>query len=237
MAPRENVDDNNMYMVRSVPKGPTPADIFIGKQIRDLRKSLGLSGRAFCKDRAIAGLYASNLSQIERGKRKATSAMIQDIARKYAHIVSLDDLLGITSSSHGRTAKSNVRLIPVLNEVAAGEYLLSGDMDYPPGISDKYAPEFSSDPCAFFVTVRGWSMIGGDIRPGDLALVEPSLQVENGNIVVAIGPEGCTIKKFKRTDGNILLLPMNPEFDPAILTPETAGEFRFYRVTSVRRKI
>ena len=232
-----DVDDNNMYMVRNVPKGPTPADVSVGKQIRDLRRSLGLSGRAFCKGHAISGLHASNLSQIERGLRKATAAMIRDIANKYGDVVSLDDLLGVTTSSHGRVAKSNVRLIPVLNEVAAGEYLLSGDMDYPPGISDKYAPEFSSDPCAFFVTVRGWSMIGGDIRPGDLALVEPSLQVENGNIVVAIGPEGCTIKKFKRTDGGILLLPMNPEFDPSIILPENAADFRFYRVTSVRRKL
>lgn len=226
-----------MSMVRNVPKGPTPADVSIGKQIRDLRLSLGLSGRAFCRGRAITGLHASNLSQIERGIRKATAAMIRDIATRYGDVVSLDDLLGVTTSPRGRVAKSNVRLIPVLNEVAAGVYLLSGDMDYPPGISDKYAPEFSGDPCAFFVTVRGWSMIGGDIRPGDLALVEPSLQVENGNVVVAIGPDGCTIKKFKRTDGNILLLPMNPEFDLTILSPETAGEFRFYRVTSIRRKI
>jgi SOS-response transcriptional repressor LexA len=226
-----------MFMQRSVKKGPTPADIAAGKKIRELRSSLGLSVRAFCKGRVISGLHSSNLSQIERGIRKATAAMIRDIVAKYSHLISFDDLVGTTASVKGRTAKSNVRLIPVLNEVEAGGYLLSGDMDYPPGISDDYAPDFSKDPCAFFVSVRGWSMIGGDIRPGDLALVEPAFQVENGNIVVAIGPEGCTIKKFKRADENILLMPMNPEFDPLVISPEAAEEFRFYRVTSIRRKI
>jgi len=165
-------------------------------------------------------------------------AMIRGLMNKYGHLITYDDLVGATATREGQTAKSNTRLIPVLNEVAAGEYLLSGDMEYPPGISDDYSPDLSRDPCAFFLKVKGWSMIGGDIRPGDLVLVEPSIkQVENGNIVVAVGPEGCTIKKYKRTESNILLMPMNPEFDPLVITPEASEGFRFYRVTSVRRKI
>lgn len=237
MNPSAGIGDNNMSMSRTVQKGPTPADIAAGKKIKELRESLGLSLREFCKGRVIAGLHFSNLSEIERGARKVTAAMIRDIVKKYGHMISYDDLIGTTASTRGQAAKSNIRLIPVLNEVAAGKYLLSGDMDYPPGISDKFAPDFSGDPCAFFVSVRGWSMIGGDIRPGDLALVEPSHQVENGNIVVAICPEGCTIKKFKRTDANILLLPMNPEFDPIVISLGASEEYRFYRVTSIRRKI
>ena len=237
MDPRLLIGDNNVFMPKSPQKLPTPESLAVGKKIKELRESLGLSGRGFCKGKAITGLHASNLSQIEHGIRKLTVAMIRDLMKKYGHLINIDDLVGTTASPKGQTAKSNIRLIPVLNEVAAGEYLLSGDMDYPPGISDKYAPDFSGDPCAFFVSVRGWSMIGGDIRPGDLALIEPSNQVENGNIVVAIGPDGCTIKKFKKTDKNILLLPMNPEFDPLVISPETADEYRFYRVTSIRRKL
>ena len=233
------IGGNNMSMAKTVQKMPTPERIAAGKKIHELRKSLGLSLRKFCEVLGIPGLLYSNLSEIERGScnRKLTVAMIQGFLSKYSDRISFDDLMGTVASREGRTAKSNTRLIPVLNEVAAGEYLLSGDMDYPPGISDDYAPDLSRDPCAFFLKVKGWSMIGGDIRPGDLVLVEPACQVENGNIVVAIGPEGCTIKKFKRTDGNILLMPMNPEFDPLVISPEAAEGYRFYRVTSIRRKI
>lgn len=232
--------DNNMSMAKTAQKMPTPERIATGKKIRDLRESLGHSLRKFCEVAAIPGLLYSNLSAIERGssKRKLTVAMIQGFLSKYGDRISFDDLMGTAASKQGQTVKSNTRLIPVLNEVAAGEYLLSGDMDYPPGISDEYAPDVSRDPCAFFLKVKGWSMIGGDIRPGDLVLVEPSIQqVETGNIVVAIGPEGCTIKKFRKTDGNILLMPMNPEFDPLVISSEAAEGFRFYRVTAIRRKI
>lgn len=80
-------------------------------------------------------------------------------------------------------------------------------------------------------------MIGGDIRPSDYVLVEPNRQVENGQVVVAIGPEGSSIKKFRKAEDMIILSPMNPSFEALIVQAKDAKDYRFYKVTQLVRKL
>jgi SOS-response transcriptional repressor LexA len=229
--------DSILSMGKEKGKGCTTQDIKTGLRIAQLRKALGISGEAFSK--GITGLHKSNLSYIERGKgnRKATAAMLRDIANKYPNHTSLDDLMGFTSTKAGMYAKSKTRLLPILNEVQAGDYLAASDLDLPPGFSEDYSPSVSDDPNAFILIVRGESMIGGDIRPGDYVLVEPNRQVDNGSIVVAIGPKGASIKKFRKSEDMIILSPMNPDFPPLLVGKKEIEEYRFYRVTSLQRKL
>jgi repressor LexA len=68
----------------------------------------------------------------------------------------------------------------------------------------------------YALRVKGNSMIEDSIRDGDLVLVENRKQANNGEIVVAVLPEGdATLKRFYREkDGSYRLQPANSEMQP-----------------------
>ena len=74
---------------------------------------------------------------------------------------------------------------------------------------------------AFVLPVEGNSMIGDGIFDGDLIVVDPEKQIEDGDIVVAThlnvaGSElgAATVKRFYREGKRIKLQPSNAEMDP-----------------------
>jgi repressor LexA len=76
---------------------------------------------------------------------------------------------------------------------------------------------------AFFLRVKGDSMINDAILEGDLALVRPQATAENGDIVVAMIDDEATLKRFYRRKDHICLRPANPNYDDIIIH-EDAGE-------------
>jgi repressor LexA len=68
----------------------------------------------------------------------------------------------------------------------------------------------------YALRVKGNSMIEDSIRDGDLVLVENRKEANNGEIVVAVLPEGdATLKRFYREkDGSFRLQPANAEMKP-----------------------
>ena len=68
----------------------------------------------------------------------------------------------------------------------------------------------------YALRVKGNSMIEDSIRDGDLVLVENRKEAHNGEIVVAVLPEGdATLKRFYREkDGSFRLQPANAEMQP-----------------------
>lgn len=71
---------------------------------------------------------------------------------------------------------------------------------------------------AFAVRVEGESMIEAGIEPGDIALIYPTENANNGDIVVALIEDSVTLKRFHRVDDFIALLPANRNFKPIIGT-------------------
>ena len=74
---------------------------------------------------------------------------------------------------------------------------------------------------AFFLRVRGDSMINDAIVEGDLALIRPQGTADNGDIVIAMIDGEATMKRFYREKGRIRLQPRNPNMEPIIIP---AGE-------------
>ncbi len=70
---------------------------------------------------------------------------------------------------------------------------------------------------AFFLRVKGDSMINAAILDGDLALVRPQQTAENRDIVVAMIEGEATLKRFYRERGRIRLQPENPNMEPIII--------------------
>ena len=100
--------------------------------------------------------------------------------------------------------------VPIVGNVAAGSPILAQECieDYltfdTGGRDDEY----------FALRVRGESMLGAGILPGDLVVVHQQQTAHNGEIVVALLEDEATVKTFSRKDGQIWLLPANPDYQP-----------------------
>jgi repressor LexA len=106
--------------------------------------------------------------------------------------------------------------IPLLGRIAAGAPILAeenreADLPVDPAL-------FGCDE-TFALTVRGDSMIEAHITDGDLAIIRPQEQVENGQIAAVLiedmEPE-ATLKVFRKTKNRIELHAANPAYDPIV---------------------
>ncbi|MGM9663053.1 MAG: transcriptional repressor LexA [Oscillospiraceae bacterium] len=100
--------------------------------------------------------------------------------------------------------------IPVLGHVAAGAPILAEECveDYLTFDTQGREGEY------FALRVRGWSMKNAGILPDDLVVVHKQPTAQNGEIVVALLGEEATVKRLKRQNGRVWLMPENEEFSP-----------------------
>ena len=97
--------------------------------------------------------------------------------------------------------------IPILGTVTAGMPILAVEN------VEGYLP-WDGDPTCFALRVRGESMIGAGICDGDTVVVRPQPSADNGDIVVALLDDEATVKRLRRTDDGVWLMPENPAFAP-----------------------
>jgi repressor LexA len=79
---------------------------------------------------------------------------------------------------------------------------------------------FASRHETFVLRVDGDSMVDDGIREGDYVLVERREDASNGEIVVALLPDGeATLKRLYREGKRIRLQPANERYEPIFLDP------------------
>jgi repressor LexA len=85
----------------------------------------------------------------------------------------------------------------------------------------------------FLIRVAGKSMIDAYIDDGDHVLLERTDAVNSGEMVVALLEDGSvTLKRLRKEDGKVFLMPENPAFQPI----EVGGGKVLGRVIGVLRK-
>ena len=100
--------------------------------------------------------------------------------------------------------------VPIVGNVAAGSPILAQEC-----IEDYLTFDTGSRSGEFFaLRVRGESMLGVGILPDDLVVVRRQQTANNGEIVVALIGDEATVKTFKKQNGEIWLLPANPDYQP-----------------------
>lgn len=101
--------------------------------------------------------------------------------------------------------------VPVLGRIAAGGPILAEQQ-----VEDVFAlpRQLVGDGELFLLEVRGDSMIDAAICDGDYVVIRRQPVAENGDIVAALLGDEATVKTFKRTPGQIWLLPHNPAYEP-----------------------
>ena len=85
----------------------------------------------------------------------------------------------------------------------------------------------------FALRVRGESMTGVGIMPGDLVIVRRQPSAENGDIVVALVENDATVKTFRTRGQRVELRAENPAFDSIVLDSGTVAILG--KVIEVRR--
>ena len=96
--------------------------------------------------------------------------------------------------------------IPVVGLVTAGVPILA--------VENQEGTVSWNEPGCFALRVRGDSMVGAAILSGDLVVVRPQQTANDGQIVVARIGDEATVKRLRRRNGQIWLMPENDNYDP-----------------------
>lgn len=96
--------------------------------------------------------------------------------------------------------------IPIVGVVTAGIPILA--------VENQEGTLTWDAPGCFALRVRGDSMVGAGILSGDLVVVRPQPTANDGQIVVARIEDEATVKRLRRRDGQVWLMPENDCYEP-----------------------
>ncbi|GBC87351.1 LexA repressor [bacterium HR12] len=126
-------------------------------------------------------------------------------------------------------------VVPLLGRIAAGA----------PTLADQEVEEHLTVPVGFTgegehfaLRVRGDSMVAAGILDGDIVVVRAQEDADDGDIVAVLLPgpaePEATVKRLRRREGRVWLVPENPAMEPFEMDPE--GRI-LGRVVAVLRKV
>ena len=171
---------------------------------------------------------------LKKDPSKPRALMVVDPSEKGGHTPAA---YGSSSVSNGFADSgshvSDVVEIPIVGRVAAGTPItavenIEGSFPIPAG--------YAANGVNYMLRVRGESMIEAGIMDGDLILVQQTVDVHNGEIVVAMidGFESeATVKTFYKEADHIRLQPENHTMSPIIVKDvnilgKVRGVFRYF---------
>ncbi len=126
-----------------------------------------------------------------------------------------------------------VRHVPLVGDVAAGTDVLAQE-----NVEELFPvpSDFTGEGDLFMLRVRGDSMIELGILDGDFVIAAQQATANHGEIIVAgIPGEEATVKTFKTSGDNVVLVPANPDMEPLEFP---ASDVTIYgRVVTVMRRL
>lgn len=192
-------------------------NIRIGPFLREIRESKGSKGfwsvRAVAKRADISNSY---LSQLETGK---VEQPLPDILKKLAEALRhpYEDLLRAAGYLPPEKEKPKTIEIPIRGTCPADKFNFAFEEIYDTVVLNY---DFVKDKNCFALRVKGDCLKDAGIFDKDIVIVSPHAQVNNGDIIIARVGEECTMKKFYKTDDQIILQPCNANYAPIILKPK-----------------
>lgn len=200
----DNPSDNPELSARQVIVLQTIIDT-VAKQgfppaMRDLLNASGLSSVSSIAHQLSA---LEKLGYIKRGSNKARGMEV---------LRNVDGSAFESNAPAVLANDENTVSIPLLGQIAAGTGLIAeqnieNTMSLP--------REITGFGDLFMLQVRGDSMIDAGIFDGDYVVVRQQATANNGEIVAAlINDEEATVKTYKKRDGQVWLMPHNPDFEP-----------------------
>lgn len=179
-------------------------------KLLELRKTKGVNQQEVAD---YIGVDRSTYTRYERGNTNPDPDTLKKLAEYFS--VSVDFLLGLDDTPNRET---KFRWIPLRDGLPAGplsetDSFIIGYVEVP---SDRYpGMELAA------VKVRGDSM-EPRIMEGDIVIFRPQNYANNGDtVIVRINGNEYTLKKFKKLDNGIMLIPNNqPKYEPLFFSFE-----------------
>ncbi len=176
------------------------------------------------------GISASTFTDWKNGRSVPKADKMKRIADYFG--VSLDSLLGSRIGKEnelaGYTSVKAKKMIPIIGEIRAGSPIITNETI----LGHEFADVDDVDEY-FFLKVCGDSMKNIGMVNGSLVLFRKQQYAENGDIVAClVGGDSATVKRFRRSQKNIYLIPENEDYEPIKLTTDDfeSGEARILGV-------
>ena len=166
------------------------------------------------------GIPASTFSDWKNGRSTPKAEKLSKIARFFD--IPLEYFID------GGKDYSPERSIPIIGEIRAGSPIITNEtlLGYEKASVDS-ADNF------FYLRICGDSMKNIGMVNGSLVLFRKQQYAEDGDIVAClVGGDSATVKRFKRSQKNIYLIPENDDYKPLRLSTDDfeAGDARILGV-------
>ena len=159
----------------------------------------------FIREFSAENGYAPSIREICAGVGLRSTASVN------YHLKNLQQKGMLTLGEKGRkraiAAPQRPGQIPLIGTVTAGLPILALE-------NREGTISWDGDPSCFALRVRGDSMINAGIFSGDVVVVRPQPTADDGQIVVARLEDEATVKRLRRHDGQIWLMPENEAYAP-----------------------
>ena len=130
---------------------------------------------------------------------------------------------------------SNLNIIPIIGKVQAGLPIPAfEDVEGTIAVDSLFVRNADG---TIALRVKGESMKNAGILPGDVVVVKLNEQINDNDIVVAFVDGEVTIKRIKRKEDTIDLVPENPEFDVITIKSNEERLYILGKVVAVFRHI
>ena len=191
-----------------------------GSKMRARRKQLGLSQADLS---GLVGVHLSAISQWERGETLPSGKNFSAIAK--ALQVSVEWIIGSENNfqNDARQLSTLVVKVPLISDTQAGEWREIMD-NFQPGQADVWIDTTEKvSKNSFALKVSGNSMQDANnprsIPDGAIVIVDPAVDPQSGDIVVARLNGSSTVKKYVVDGSNFYLTPLNPDYKPILMSP------------------
>lgn len=159
----------------------------------------------FIREFSAENGYAPSIREICAGVGLRSTASVN------YHLKNLQQKGMLTLGEKGRkraiAAPQRPGQIPLIGTVTAGLPILALE-------NREGTISWDGDPTCFALRVRGDSMINAGIFSGDVVVVRPQPTADDGQIVVARLEDEATVKRLRRRNGEIWLMPENEAYAP-----------------------
>ena len=186
--------------------------------LREIGKKFGISS-TFGVKRHLEALVKKGFLTIESNASRGINLLHLDGDESKAEVIEKNDLFD---------------KVPIIGRVAAGSPILAMENIEGSIVIDSAFVKKSEN--CFALKVKGDSMINVGIFEDDMVIVQPSTEVNNGDIVVARIFDEVTVKTYQKKNDKISLIPENPKYNP-IQIDETIEFSIVGKVTGVVRWI
>lgn len=170
-----------------------------------------------------SGVSESSISHYLKGNWEAKQDAVYAIAR--VGNVSEAWLMGYDVSMDSPLPANMIPMpkpgsVPLIGSIACGTPILAEEnieeyVDLPKHIRADFA-----------LTCRGDSMIGADIRDGDVVYIRQQPTVRSGQIAAVLIDDEATLKRVYRNGDTVILQPENPAYPPLVFSGSEAASLR-----------